>query len=108
MSPQNRWDFSVNIPTLFTLIAAIFTAGVTYSNLQNSQRAFADWMTKQEAINSTMAVQLDRQTSVLTVWEERMKEFPLHRHVNGEIVYPEAGDAAGVYFSKPKAVRHER
>jgi hypothetical protein len=80
-------DFSVNIPTLILLSTTFVSLTAGWVHLTDSQREISDSLTAQAQATAAMQQHIEKCDRTLTVLNERLKAYPLHRHVGSKIVY---------------------
>lgn len=67
------------------IIAAIFAGWVRFDSRINDN---AEAITRMTPLLQKLADGQDRQNAILGRIVQNMEDYPLHRHVNGEVVYP--------------------
>jgi len=88
MTPRRAFDFTINIPTIIIFLGAVVSASGAFMHLSDNQARFEQAFQQQAKLNLSLNEHIEQQDRLLAIWEERMKDFPLHRHVEHAILYP--------------------
>ena len=80
-------DFSVNIPTLILICTTFVSITAGWVHLTDTQKTLADKLETQEYTNKAIAAHIDRWDRTSTVLNQKLRTFPLHRHVGNTIIY---------------------
>lgn len=86
-----HFDFTMNVPTLIMILGILVSASGAFMHLQDNQERLEISIHHQAEVNAAIVQKLDQQNRVMTIWNERMRNFPLHKHVGNKIIMSDGG-----------------